>query len=89
MLRALLVAAAIIAGASGASAQTFAGAVVGVPLGAAMSLAVTLAAGWPVSISAWSILVALGLATAVGLGFGIYPAMRAAGITPVDALRAT
>lgn len=66
-----------------------AGAVVGVPLGGALSLAVSLAAGWPVTVSAWSVLLAFSLATAVGLVFGIYPAKRASEITPVDALRAT
>lgn len=65
-----------------------AGAAAGVPLGAAMSGVVTLAAGWPISISAWAVLLALLLATTVGLVFGIYPAKVAASIQPIDALRA-
>lgn len=65
-----------------------AGGAAGVPLGIAMAAIAAWAGGWPVSISLVSILLALGLATAVGVGFGLYPARRAAAIQPVDALRA-
>jgi putative ABC transport system permease protein len=65
-----------------------AGGVAGVPLGVALSAVVAVAAGWPVSLSPWAVLLALGLANAVGLVFGIYPAHVAANIEPVDALRA-
>jgi len=39
-------------------------------------------------IQPWSILAAFGVATAVGLASGIYPAYRAARIDPIAALRA-
>lgn len=65
-----------------------AGGVAGVPLGALMAAGAAWAGGWPISISPVSVLIALGLATAVGVGFGLYPAQRAAAIQPVDALRA-
>ena len=42
---------------------------------------------FPISTSVFSIVVALGLSTAVGLFFGIYPAMRASRLNPIEALR--
>jgi putative ABC transport system permease protein len=41
----------------------------------------------PISTPVFAILVALTLSTAVGLFFGIYPAMRASRLDPIDALR--
>ena len=33
------------------------------------------------------ILIAIGVAIAIGVGFGVYPAARAAALSPIDALR--
>ncbi len=43
--------------------------------------------GWPTVIHEWTILVSLGLALAVGVFFGIYPAAAAARLDPIEALR--
>jgi putative ABC transport system permease protein len=44
-------------------------------------------AGWQVSLSAGSVLLAVGFSAAVGVFFGYYPARRAAGLLPIQALR--
>ena len=41
------------------------------------SAAVAASAGWPTRVEVWSILLATGVALAVGLASGIYPAVRA------------
>jgi len=41
----------------------------------------------PVTLSLPWILTAIGVAVAIGLGFGVYPATRAARLSPIDALR--
>ena len=65
------------------------GGLVGVPAGAALAWAIARFAQWPVAVSPLSAVVAVGLSAAIGFGFGIYPARRAAGVDPVEALRAS
>ena len=41
----------------------------------------------PVSLSLWSVLMAVGFSLAVGVFFGVYPARRASLLDPIEALR--
>jgi putative ABC transport system permease protein len=64
-----------------------AGGVIGVFGGVTVALIVRAAPPLPAAVHLWSILAGLGLATSVGLFFGIYPAWRASRLLPIAALR--
>ena len=63
------------------------GGLVGIVLGAAASVAVSSYADWPTALSVRAIVAAMVLAIGTGVGFGLYPAIRAAHKNPVEALR--
>jgi putative ABC transport system permease protein len=63
------------------------GGVVGTIVGLAPPLAVRLFSSYSVPISPWSVVIALAVATLVGIIFGTVPATRAAQLDPVEALR--
>jgi putative ABC transport system permease protein len=63
------------------------GGVIGVALGTGCALLVGRYAGWAITISPSTALVALGFAAAVGIFFGLYPARQAAALNPIEALR--
>jgi putative ABC transport system permease protein len=64
------------------------GGVVGVIFALAIAAIVRAASPVPISTPLYAITIALALSTVVGLFFGIYPAMRASKLDPIEALRA-
>ncbi len=66
---------------------TLVGGAVGVVLGVAGAKIVSLYAGWSTAVTPWALLLALLMAGGVGILSGLYPALRAARLNPVDALR--
>jgi ABC-type antimicrobial peptide transport system permease subunit len=64
-----------------------AGGAIGLVAGLASSAIMTWMLEWPTSVSPSSIVLAFGIAAAVGVFFGFYPAQRASRLTPIDALR--
>jgi putative ABC transport system permease protein len=66
---------------------TIGGAVVGLALGALGADLLTELLGWPTRIGRASVVGALGMALGVGLCSGLYPALKAAALDPIRALR--
>jgi ABC-type antimicrobial peptide transport system permease subunit len=63
------------------------GGVIGILLGFVASAAVTQLLEWPTRISPSAVALAFGIAGAVGVFFGYYPARRASRLDPINALR--
>lgn len=67
---------------------TAAGGIIGVIFGGAISLLINLAVpSLPSSIPLWSIVLGVAVSMSVGLFFGMYPAIKAARLDPIEALR--
>ncbi|HKY22313.1 MAG TPA: ABC transporter permease [Vicinamibacterales bacterium] len=66
---------------------TSVGGLLGIVLGSAIGLAVHFFTGFPVSLPMWSFALGLGFSATVGIAFGMYPAIRAARLDPIEALR--
>lgn len=66
---------------------TFSGGAIGVVLGVIASYVISAKAGIPAGISPTSILLAFAVSAGIGILFGWYPAQRAAGLPPIEALR--
>jgi putative ABC transport system permease protein len=66
---------------------TMIGGVIGILLGAGGATVVSRLLEWPTLISLQSITVAFFFSAVVGIFFGFYPARKAAGLNPIDALR--
>src|SRR5262249_52337491 len=63
------------------------GGIAGTVLGFVAAALVAAFTPLPSSIQAWSVILGIGMTAIVGLVFGIYPAMRAARLDPIEALR--
>jgi putative ABC transport system permease protein len=63
------------------------GGLIGIALGFGLSFAIERFAQWPTSIPPDWIGIAFGFAAATGVFFGFYPARKAAGLDPIEALR--
>jgi putative ABC transport system permease protein len=63
------------------------GGILGIILGSLIGLTVHLVTGFPISMPLWSFALGLGFSASVGIFFGMYPAIRAARLDPIEALR--
>jgi len=63
------------------------GGILGILLGAIAANGVRLGTGWNAAVPMWIVAIALLVSVMVGLVFGVWPAMKAARLDPVEALR--
>jgi putative ABC transport system permease protein len=66
---------------------TTVGGILGILLGASIGLAVHFLADFPISMPWWSFAIGFGFSASVGVFFGLVPAIRAARLDPIEALR--
>jgi putative ABC transport system permease protein len=63
------------------------GGILGVILGCVATWLVNVIAHWPVAIQAYSVILSFAVCTITGVFFGWYPAKKAAGLDPIEAIR--
>jgi putative ABC transport system permease protein len=63
------------------------GGILGTMLGAAIAVAIASFTPIPAAVEVWSVALGISITALVGLFFGIYPAMQAANLDPIEALR--
>jgi putative ABC transport system permease protein len=66
--------------------STFGG-VIGTLLGFVLAIVISKLSPLPAAVQVWSVVIGIGITAIVGLFFGMYPAMRAARLDPIEALR--
>jgi putative ABC transport system permease protein len=64
-----------------------AGGVIGVALGVLIPEIIEYYAGMPTIVRGWTIILSVGISVLTGVVFGLYPAVRAASLDPIKALR--
>jgi putative ABC transport system permease protein len=70
-----------------ASTLTLVGGAIGMMAGGSLAFALSHLTPIPANVPLWSIVAALGASALTGIGFGLYPASRAARLDPIEALR--
>ncbi len=63
------------------------GGILGVVLGLSATFIIATVAGWPVSVTLFSIVISFLVCTITGVFFGWYPAKKGAALDPIEALR--
>lgn len=69
-----------------ATVMSVIGGIIGIIFGSIGSYFISQIGGWPFIVETSSILLAVGFSMSVGIFFGIYPALKASKLDPVDAL---
>ena len=67
--------------------MSFLGGVFGVSFGWGIATLITIFAGWSVKVSLFSVLLSTIFSLAIGIIFGLWPAKKASGLVPIEALR--
>lgn len=70
-----------------AMVMTLIGGIIGIIIGTIGAFAISLILKIPFVVSIPAILIAVGVSSLVGIGFGLYPARRASRLSPIEALR--
>jgi len=66
---------------------TSAGGLLGILFGSSIGLGVHALSGFPVSLPWWSFALGIGFSASVGIFFGLFPAIKASRMDPIEALR--
>jgi putative ABC transport system permease protein len=66
---------------------SFVGGIMGILLGVLIAWIMGQATGWTIAITPFSVLLSFGFSALIGVVFGIYPALKASRLDPIDALR--
>ncbi len=66
---------------------SFVGGIMGILLGMLIAWIMGQATGWTIAITPFSVFLSFGFAALIGVVFGIYPALKASRLDPIDALR--